>query len=183
MQEIWCKTARLQYTISETVMSTHLMLSNFGVNRTAGDISNALSECEMQAKEQMLPFVSIQLDMNRIFFSNVASVVKSDVLVQRAGLAFANLEVWNLDDFWDDFSSTYIYIYIIFLYMFFVSSWPLETNSRHIGSWQKISSCRLQSDPKTKGEDQVGLHCSWNRCLERSTLVTVSGLDAIADGP
>ena len=68
MQEIWCKTARLQYTISKTVMSTHLMLSNFGVNRTAGDISNALSECEMQAKEQMLPFVSIQLDMNRIFF-------------------------------------------------------------------------------------------------------------------
>ena len=44
-------------------------------------------------------------------------MVKSDVLVQRAGLAFANLEVWNLDDFWEDFSSIYIYI-LIYFYVF-----------------------------------------------------------------
>ena len=54
----------------------------------------------------------------------------------------------------------YIYINIFLCFSFHPGLWRQTAAISEVG--KKNSSCRLQSDPKTNGEDQVGLHCSWN---------------------
>ena len=142
-------------TGSGSTRSHTLMLSNFGVNRT-GDISNALSECEMQAKEQI----------SHVFFDSTRHEAEFCLNVRLPWYKSAAFSL-NMQDLrsriWK-FGTWRIFGYFwmirlynpIFLFSCFFVFFSPAFGDKH--SCNKIPCCRLQSDPKTKSEDQVGLN-------------------------